>query len=180
MQDLRTRALLCRFLCRKGVREVCYKKGRRLLPEFHLTENFARARIANLQDVVHQPEASCRRWPPILVQQCMQSPKRLWHAWTQHAALTSMWGIQHKLSVSLCHVQVAPVMQRLANIAAEVFESRSPASKGSLQPQAEGPDASNPKEAPMQDDASAAADGRKRQPALLKPQHAVFVAQIGS
>ena len=44
-------ALLCllfrRCLCRKG--EMCYKKGRRLLKDFYLSENFAHSRIIALQ-----------------------------------------------------------------------------------------------------------------------------------
>ncbi len=47
--------LLRRFHCRKGMGEACYKRGRRLLPEYYFTEHFARGRILALKS---QPKAS--------------------------------------------------------------------------------------------------------------------------
>ena len=42
--------MLGRFHCRQGLRETCFRKNRRLLPDFHLTENMARTRIATMQE----------------------------------------------------------------------------------------------------------------------------------
>ncbi len=47
--------LLRRFHCRKGMGEACYKRGRRLLPEYYFTEHFASGRILALKS---QPKAS--------------------------------------------------------------------------------------------------------------------------
>ena len=48
---LQPEALMClpfrRCFCRNG--EMCYKKGRRLLKDFYLSENFAHSRIIALQ-----------------------------------------------------------------------------------------------------------------------------------
>ena len=46
--------LVRRFHCQKGLREACYKQGRRLLPEYYFTEHFARGRILALKS---QPKA---------------------------------------------------------------------------------------------------------------------------
>ena len=86
--EVLSKNVLCRFHCRWGLRGTCFRKNRRLLPDFHLTENMARTRIATMQER-GRSEVSCIHIT-IMLRAAPQRTSTLVHgiAWQQELACT--------------------------------------------------------------------------------------------